>query len=75
MAGIERTIDAQERVAQIVFFQQPRVVIRDSYEEYFAVRGKHGMGSSGKKEIVATAISNCYERCVLFSIDVDSIGG
>ena len=30
---------------------------------------------NGKKEIVATAISNCYERCVIFSIDVDKIEG
>ncbi len=30
---------------------------------------------SGKKEIVAVAINNCYETCALFSIDVDNIGG
>ena len=28
-----------------------------------------------EKKIIAVAISNCYERCVLFSLDVDSING
>jgi len=30
---------------------------------------------NGKKEIVAVAISNCFEHCVLFSINVDSLKG
>ena len=30
---------------------------------------------NGKKEIVATAVSNCFEHCVLFSIDIDNLEG
>lgn len=32
-------------------------------------------GSNGKAEIAALAISNNYERCVLFSLDADSLNG